>query len=177
MQSAQRRTVENSGDRAYSSRGRGARPGAVAGLRSGLLSMLSCGRLHAGGCVADNRTGGTEVPGQSSASGRAAIIISTGVESKREEPEIRGRDGTTVVAQTERLTVGKGANIKTRRMVASGTDPACTANAGGRGRASLVPRVYRSVKTGQGLGLAPTMLCLAGVAVKHSDGPTIRRSE
>ena len=99
--------MENNGNQAYSSRGRG-KGRAVAGLRSGPLSLLSCGRLHARGCTADNRCGGTEVPGQSSAGGRAAIVITTGIESNGQEPEIRGRDGTIVAAQTERLTVGKG---------------------------------------------------------------------
>ena len=37
-----------------------------------------------------------------------AIVVGTGVESTRGEPELRGRDGTIVVAQTARLTVGKG---------------------------------------------------------------------
>ena len=97
-----KRTVENSGDQAYRSKGRGARPGAVAGLRSGPLSLLSLWPATRGGCVADNRTGGTEEPGQSSAGGRVAIVVCTGVESTRGEPKIRGRDGTAVVV------VGKG---------------------------------------------------------------------
>ena len=99
--------MENCGVQAYISRGRDACPSAVAGLRSGPLGVLNCGRLHVGGCAADNRTGGTEVPGQSSAGGRAAIVISTGVESKRDEPVIRGCGVTAVAAQAERLTAGK----------------------------------------------------------------------
>ena len=103
--------MENGGDQAYMSRGCGAHPGAMAGLRFGPLSLLSCGRLHAGGARPPTGPSGTEELGQ----GRAETSRRrrqgghrSSVESTIGELEFRGRNGTTVVAQTTHHTVGEG---------------------------------------------------------------------
>ena len=82
QESTEHAREEHNGNQAYSNGGRGERPGDVAGLRFGPLSLSSCGRLHAGG----------------GRHAREATAVCARVESTRGEPG--SGDSTVVVAPT-----------------------------------------------------------------------------